>query len=322
VYFERPTGPGNPQASPRPRPITDDIPPYLRERMQNDWNRYYHEQQIFYTDQPVSALVVGEDLLLTAASNLHGDPKRGRVLTDGGPVDCTIVAVHRPLDLALLRTSQPLPFPIAHFSERNDLACGDPIAVIGRHRASVAATCTTGVVSATQRRVNQGEFVLHQTDAMANYGSLGGAVIDRFGDVAGMVVFLGPQGERPWHINSGVAPFIDATSIQRALPGLIAGTSVARPRIIGLGVELIKDNSDTLRIGKVLPQTAAADAGLQAGDVLRAIDGEIMRSVEDVTRTLIRHRAGDTVQLRVDRNGEEVRIGVTLRAFTGDEEEP
>lgn len=312
VYFERPSGPGNPPASPRPRPITDEIPPYLRERLQNEWNRYYHEQQIFYTDQAVSALVVGEDLLLTAASNLHGNPVRGRVLTEVGPVDCEVVAVHRPLDLALLRTARRLPMPIAPLSERSDLAAGDAVAVVGRHRIGAGHTVTTGVVSATERRRSQGEFVLHQTDAMANYGNLGGPVIDREGDVVGLMVFLGPSGDQPWFINSGVAPFVDAGSIRRALPGLREGTSVARGRMIGLGVSF---DPETMRVNQLVPGAGAEAAGVAVGDVLQAVDGEAVRTIADLTRILVRRRAGDKVALRLTRDGEDLRLTVELRAF-------
>ncbi len=315
VYFERPSGPGNPPASPRPRPITDEIPPYLRERLQQEWNRYYHQQQVFYTDQPVSALVVGEDLLLTAASNLHGSPVRGRVLTEVGPVDCEVVAVHRPLDLALLRTTRRLPMPIAPLSERGDLAAGDAIGVIGRHRLGAGHTLTTGVVSATERRRSQGEFVLHQTDAMANYGNLGGPVIDRHGDVVGLTVFLGPMVEQPWFINSGVAPFVDAGSIRRALPGLSEGTSITRSRLIGLGVSF---DPQSLRVTRLVAGAGAEAAGVAVGDVLQAIDGETIRDLTDITRLLVRRRAGDTVTLRLQRDGEDVRLNVELRAFGDD----
>lgn len=315
VYFERPKGPGNPPASPRPRAITDDVPPYQRERLQNDWNRYYHEQQIFYTDQPVSAIVVGDDVLLTSASNLHGDAQRGHVLTEVGPIDCTVVAIHRPLDLVLLRTSQRLPLPKIPWSEANDHATGDAVAVLGRHRSGAGFTMTTGVISALDRRLSQGEFALAQTDAMANYGNLGGPVMDRQGEVIGLMVLLGPAGPGPWYINSGVAPFVDVAAIRKALPGLMAGTTVDQGRIIGLGISF---DRESMRILRVVDGAGAATAGVQPGDVVQAIDGQTVRKPEDVSRILVRHRAGDTVALRVARAGADVQINVVLQPF-GDE---
>ena len=59
----------------------------------------------------------------------------------------------------------------------------------------------------------QSEFAFHQTDAMANYGNLGGPVIDITGSVVGMLVLLGPNEQWPWLINSGVSLFVDSATI-------------------------------------------------------------------------------------------------------------
>ena len=321
VYFERPTGLGNPPGMPRPAALSDDLPGYERERLERDWDRYYHQQQILYTDQPVSALVVGRDLLLTAASNLHGDAKRGRVLLDGASIDCSVIALHRPLDLALLRTAKPLPLPVATLAEHPDLACGDPIAVIGRHRAAAGHTVASGVVSATDRRQEQAEFGFHQTDAMANYGNLGGPVIDAAGAVVGLVVKLGPDDDWPWLINSGVALFVDSATVRQVLPQLIAGRSSTQPRTVGLGVRMQFDTaSRMLEIKEVIAGTGAAQAGVMPGDLLARIDGLAVTRVIDVTRLLVRHRAGDQIEVVLRRLGEDTTLLVELKAF-GDEED-
>ena len=304
VYFERPTGLGNPPGMPRPAALSDDLPGYERERLERDWDRYYHQQQILYTDQPVSALVVGRDLLLTAASNLHGDAKRGRVLLDGASIDCSVIALHRPLDLALLRTAKPLPLPVATLAEHPDLACGDPIAVIGRHRAAAGHTVASGVVSATDRRQEQAEFGFHQTDAMAR-----------------LVVKLGPDDDWPWLINSGVALFVDSATVRQVLPQLIAGRSSTQPRTVGLGVRMQFDTaSRMLEIKEVIAGTGAAQAGVMPGDLLARIDGLAVTRVIDVTRLLVRHRAGDHIEVVLRRLGEDTTLLVELKAF-GDEED-
>ena len=321
VYFERPAGLGNPPGMPRPAPISDDLPGYERERLETDWDRYYHQQQVLYTDQPVSAVVIASDLLLTAASNLHGDAKRGRVLLEGGSIDCSVVAVHRPLDLALLRTVKPLPLPAATLAEHPDLACGDPIAVIGRHRAAAGHTVASGVVSATDRRQEQSEFGFHQTDAMANYGNLGGPVIDAAGAVVGLVVKLGPEDGWPWLINSGVALFVDSATVRQVLPQLIAGKGATHARTVGLGVRMQLDRaSHLLEIKEVIPGTGAAIAGVMPGDLLARLDGIAVTRVIDVTRLLIRHRAGDRIEVVLRRLGEDTTLMVELKPF-GDEED-
>jgi len=321
VYFERPAGLGNPPGMPRPAPISDDLPGYERERLEANWDRYYHEQQVLYTDQPVSALVIGRDLLLTAASNLHGDAKRGRVLLDGAPIDCTVVAVHVPLDLALLRAAKPLPLPPAVLAEQPGLACGDAIAVIGRHRAAAGHTVAAGVVSAIDRRQEQAEFGFHQTDAMANYGNLGGPVIDAAGAVVGLVVKLGPNDDWPWLINSGVALFVDSATVRQVLPQLMAGKGVTSMRTVGMGVRMQPDKaSGMLEIKEVVPGTGAAAVGVMPGDLLVRLDGVAVTRIIDVTRLLVRHRIGDRIEVVLRRLGEETTLVVELKPF-GDEKD-
>lgn len=319
VYFERPAGLGNPAGMPRPAPITGATPAYQRQRLEQDWDRYWHQQQVFYTDQPVTALVLDREHLLTAASNLHGDGERGRVLIDGGSIDCTVLAVHASLDLAVLKTASPLPLPAAELAGQIDLQCGDPLVVIGRHRQNISHTVTVGVVSAIDRRLSQSEFAFHQTDAMANYGNLGGPVVDLAGAVVGLMVMLGPSGDRPWLINSGVALFVDSTTLQQVLPGLLAGQAVTSMRTLGLGVVIAPGaERERLAITKVVPGTGAAEAGLRAGDVISMIAGRPVESLEAVSRVLVRHRAGERIAVTVLRDGVELTLQVELRAFSGE----
>jgi len=318
VYFERPAGLGNPSGMPRPAPITSETPGYQRERLERDWDRYWHQQQVFYTDQPATAVVIDSEHLLTAASNLHGEAQRGRVLIDGVAIDCTVQAVHQPLDLALLKTSAPLPMPLANLAEHPDLLCGDPVAVIGRHRQNASHTVTVGVVSATDRRQAQSEFAFHQTDAMANYGNLGGPVIDITGSVVGMLVKLGPSEHWPWLINSGVSLFVDSATIRRVLPDLLAGKGAESMRTLGLGVGLeIDTKTKAVVITKIIPGTGAADAGLAVGDQFVTVDGKTVNSPIAISRILVRHRVGDRIAVTVLRDGEEHTMQVELRTFGG-----
>ena len=320
VYFERPTGLGNPSGMPRPAPITSETPGYQRERLERDWDRYWHQQQVFYTDQPATAIVIDSEHLLTAASNLHGDVQRGRVLINGVAIDCTVQAVHKPLDLVILKTSAPLSMAPADLAQHPDLLCGDPVAVIGRHRQNTGHTVTVGVVSATDRRMAQSEFAFHQTDAMANYGNLGGPVIDITGSVVGMLVLLGPNEQWPWLINSGVSLFVDSATLRRVLPDLIAGKGTESMRTLGLGVGLEVDKkTNAVVITKIILGTGAADAGLEVGDQFVTIDGKSVSSPIAISRILVRHHVGDRIAITVLRDGAEKTLQVELRTFGGED---
>lgn len=323
VYFERPEGLGNPDAVPRPTRPAAEAPAFEREQLQRWWDTYYHQQQMFYTDQPVPALVVdaGAGLLLTAGTNLHGDAERGVVLlNDGSTVPCAVIAHHLPLDLALLRADKPLAMPALALSSAPQLANGQPIAVVGRHRRDGGFTLTTGVVSATARRRAQNEYTFAQTDALANYGSLGGAVVDAAGAVVGMVVMLGPNGRSlPWAINSGVALFVDSTTLLRVLPELTAGNSVKRAPVIGMGVGLSHRPGIKPLVISVAPGTGAEAAGIQRGDVLLEVDGFDAVNHQAISRALLKHRQGDKVPVKIQRGMEIIELQIEIRSFADEE---
>ncbi len=321
VYLERANGLGNPQSVPRPPRLAEEVSKSERERQQRWWDAYYHQQQMFYTDQAVTALVLDakNGLLLTAASHLHGDSVRGEVMLPSGNIPCQVLATNLPLDLVLLKAERALPGQEISLESSPQLNVGQAMAVVGRHVGDQGFTVNTGVISTTTRRRAQNDSVFAQTDAMANYGNLGGAVIDALGAVIGMMVMLSPDGEQmPWAINSGVAMFVDSATITRALPRLKAGTSTQRAAIIGLGVLMKYRAGHHPIIDGVTKGTGAEEAGIKRGDILLKVDGFDAASPQAVSRALIRHRIGDKVEVVVERKGESLTMHVEIKAF-GDE---
>jgi S1-C subfamily serine protease len=321
VYLERSNGLGNPQSVPRPPRLAEEVPKSERERQQRWWDAYYHQQQMFYTDQAVTALVIDakNGLLLTAASHLHGDSERGEVMLPSGNVPCQVMATNLPLDLVLLKAERALPMKEISLESSPQLSVGQAMAVVGRHVGDHGYTVNTGVISTTTRRRAQNDSVFAQTDAMANYGNLGGAVVDALGAAIGMMVMLSPDGQNmPWAINSGVAMFVDSATINRALPRLKDGTNTERAPIIGLGVQLNYKKGRHPKIDSVTSGTGAEEAGIKSGDILLKVDGFDATSPQAVTRALIRRRIGDKVEVVVERRGETKTMQVEIKAF-GDE---
>jgi S1-C subfamily serine protease len=313
-YVERLRGPGNPDGVPRPPRLLDEAGASEREQLARWWELHWHQQQVFYTDQPVSALSLGDDLLLTAASNLHGGAERGRLLLAGGSMSCSVIGRDLPLDLALLRSERPHGLPAAPFAEA-PVALAAPVALLGRWREGAGWTATVGTISATERRRVQSRLAFLQTDARANYGSLGGPLIDPEGRVVGLCVLLGPHDERPWLINSGVALAVDAARIMASLPAMRAGRTTERPPFLGLGV-VLRPRDGALVIGSVTPDTGAAAAGLRSGDQLLSVAGVKATSPDAIGRTLLRRKPGDRISVVLRREGTEVTVEVELKEFT------
>ena len=305
VLFDRPLGPGNPDMIPRPEPITQATPAYLRKVLQEKWDLYYHQQQVWRIDQLVSAIVVDakNGLLVTAASNLHGGVSAGQILMpDGTRIPVYVKDVAEDLDLALLKATEPLSQSQVVWAPKDSLQRGDPLAVVAALRSG-QVTMTTGICSAQKRDPEgfKGDALI-QTDALANYGSLGGVVIDLDGFAQGMIAFLGP--ERPWVSNCGVAMALPADAIIAAIPKLLKTK-------IGLGIRL--DNG--LRVLAVLPGTGAEAAGLKVGDDLLSLDGKSLRHVSELAEILKAKKAGETIKLRLRRLSEELDCPLTLKEF-------
>jgi S1-C subfamily serine protease len=311
VRLERTQGLGNPPAIPRPSQTVEEAPPYERERLQRWWDLYYHAQQVFWNDAPVPAVVIdpAAGFLLTSLSNLHGAAEAGRVLVGAG-VPCRVHAVDAGLDLALLKADAPLDLPAATFATAAP-ALGAAVRALGR--IEDFALATTGHISVTGRRVAQTPFAFLQTDARANYACLGGPLVDAAGNLAGMVVLLGPDESRPWYINSGVAMAVDAPTIAEALPRLRAGRSRLAPPVVGLGVGVGDDGRLTVR--SVRPGTGAAAAGMKPGDRIVSVDGVAVASPAALARVMLRHRAGDTVTVDVRRGRGLMTLRVDVREF-------
>lgn len=317
VRFERPNGLDNPKVVPRPPRTVAEAPLYERERVQRWWDQYHHQQQVFRTDQPSPAIVVdaAAGLLVTSAQNLHGGATHGLVLAPSGAIACEVLAVNQPLDLALLRAVSPLPMPSANFGPRP--RAGEEIALVAPLRAGdrQTVTMTRGVVSATGRKLSQHLHSWLQIGARANYGSLGGALVDSAGRVVGMSTLLSPEGS--WLINSGVAMALDAPAIERALGQLKAGIGTAEAPTLGLGVSIGESAGGKPRLERVIAGTGAEEAGLRIGDELVRVDGFPATSRAAVARALLKRQAGDRVVVEYVRDGKPGKVEVELREFSG-----
>jgi S1-C subfamily serine protease len=316
LSFDRFQGLGNPEAVPRPPKTREQVPVYERERLDRWWDRYYHDQQILWTDSPAPGVVLdpARGTLLTAAANLHGGATSGRVLLPGGAsIPFSVLAVDVSLDLAVLIASAPLPLPAATIATSSPVG-GEPVSVVAQHRLDAPPTRTVGHVSCRQRRLQQSGSGLLQIDARTNYASLGGAVLDPQGRIVGLVVMSGP--EAPWLINSGVTLAVDGATINAALPSLLAGKTRERLPTLGLGVVLALDE-DLLVVRRVTPGTGAAQAGIRVGDVVIAVEGRPVSSAAAVSRVLLQHRALEIVNVQIRRHGKLHALPVTLQEFGG-----
>jgi S1-C subfamily serine protease len=217
-----------------------------------------------------------------------------------------------------------------------DVQVGDPALAIG-NPFGLDRTLTTGVISAVQRQIpslQQGFDISNalQTDAAINPGNSGGPLLDARGRVIGVNSQIETGNSGRGNVGIGFAVAIDTAkeviprlrregSIERAYLGVATSTidgSLAQAKLPvrdGALVMSVTAGSPAAKAG-IRPGTRKASVGgqtvLLGGDIIRAIDGERVRSSDDVARMIGAKRPGDSVEIEVLRGGKPKTVAVKL----------
>jgi putative serine protease PepD len=246
---------------------------------------------------------------------------------DGTLYDATVVGTDVAFDLAVLRLDGAEDLTPATFADSDEVQVGDVAVAIGAP-LGLSNTVTDGIISATGRAVQTGSSqddatVLDaiQTDAAINPGNSGGALVNGAGEVIGIntaiaTVASGIPGAQSQSGNIGVGFAIPGNTAQRVAQEIIETGSATRAY---LGVRAQNDtdgqNSEVgvgAEIVSVEPGSAAADAGLQEGDVVVAVGDRQVTTSTELTAAVRSQAPGEEVTLTVRRGGETRSVEVTL----------
>jgi len=258
---------------------------------------------------------------------VHGAHRLAVTLQNGKTVQAKIVGVEPRKDIAVLKMQStkalrgllPMPsFPVADSAKiqvgQNAIAIGNPF--------GLNSTLTTGVVSAMDRAVPGVAGVtiygMIQTDASINPGNSGGPLLDSEARLIGMNTMIYSRSGS----SSGVGFAIPSNTIAHVVDQLIRYGRVTTP---GFGFQPLSDQVAGqlgirgVIIGKVVPKTPAARAGLRGvyrdnagqlrlGDIIVAINGKRINSYDDMYHTLSKIKVGEKVTVTILRNRRERRI--------------
>lgn len=269
---------------------------------------------------PVSGLRISADEILTSAalvtsSGRVAGPVRAMSWTgpDGKAYKVSLVASHGLMDLALLKIENYTDDRFARLDETAVPVLGSALGVIGRIQGGEEITFTKGMVSAVGRGLGFNQVRAYQTDALINYGNAGGPVVDIRGRIVGLAghIRIGSQ----WGQSAGVGLFVGIKDILAALPDLRAGKSIVMPSRTFLGVQNDPEAVvDGAAVGKVLPNSAASEAGLKDGDVIIEADNRPIEEWQDLLKIVTKKRPGDRLLLVIKRGEAELEITAFLRS--------
>ena len=229
--------------------------------------------------------------------------------SDGSSYKGTIVGTDPDTDLAVVRVNAPAAKLVPLQLGDSDAAqLGDPVIAIG-NPFGLDGTVTSGIVSQLNREItspNQTPIEgAIQTDAAINHGNSGGPLLNLDGRVIGVTAQIQSDSGG----NEGVGFAIPSNLVRTIATQLIASGKAEHAL---LGIIPANVSSGGAKVQTVSPNTAAKDAGVKVGDVITAVDGQVVTSAAQLRALIGADAPGDKVTLTITRAGAQKTIDVTL----------
>lgn len=268
-----------------------------------------------------------EGHIMTNAHVVDGASQVKVTLKDGRTFDGQVLGTDPATDVAVIKiTGDNL--PTVTLSNSDQIQPGEWAIAIG-NPLGLDNTVTVGIISATGRSSGQVgvpdkrvDFI--QTDAAINPGNSGGPLLNERGEVIGMntAIIQGAQGlgfAIPINTAQQIAQQLITTGkVEHAYLGIQMVTltpDVQQEINSNLNSGLSVDESSGILVVRVVPNSPAAQAGLRAGDVIQAVNGQAVQDAAEVQKLVSEKAVGDSLTLAVKRNQRNLNLVAQLGAL-------
>ncbi|MDG4833125.1 trypsin-like peptidase domain-containing protein [Solwaraspora sp. WMMD1047] len=241
------------------------------------------------------------------------------IFADGTSANAEIVGTDPKTDLAVLKADGVSDLTPATFGDSDGMRVGDTVLALGSP-LGLQGSVTAGIISSLNRTIQAGGndqsdpsrgassiSGLLQTDAPINPGNSGGALVNTRGEVIGINTAIATDGQSNGNIGVGFA--IPSNKAKTVAETLQRGEKVSHPY---LGVEVTTSAEGGAVVGNVTPDSPAAQAGLQRGDVVTRFGDQPVNESNDLVSAVQAGKVGDRVEVTYTRNGVEKTATVTL----------
>lgn len=260
-------------------------------------------------------------------------------LPDGTTAAAELIGSDLGNDLAVIRADLPATaLAPASFGDSDAVRVGESVFAIG-NPFDLNFTVTSGIISGVDRESQQrlnGRSIrgVLQTDAAVNPGNSGGPLFNAAGEVIGINTAVeNPIGQ---NFFVGIGYAVPSNTALRFIPELIAGADIAHPQLGIQGVALNAVSGEDagvevergVYVTSIVGGSTADRSGLNAadapdgagelargGDVITAIDGVELLTVQQLARIIDDHDVDDEIRLTVVRDGEVIEVTAELRAW-------
>lgn len=276
-------------------------------------------------------IIQSNGYIMTCNHVIDGASKITVTLKNKKSYKATLVGSDADNDLAILKINAVKLHP-ANYGNSSKLSVGDEVIAIGNPLGELSNTATTGIVSALNRNLTiQGETLnLLQTDASINPGNSGGALFDSEGNLVGIVVAKSSGSDVeglgfaiPINHAAKLGKQLIQTGQKSDSQKIKTLEKLKGKAIIGVTVQELNDeqaksvgfDKGGVFIGDVTSPYANA-AGIKAGDRIAKVDGKEIKTIEDLTSVLKKHKPKDKVSFQGMRRGKSYTTKVELMAET------
>lgn len=290
-----------------------------------------------------SGVIISTDgYIITNNHVIEGADDLVVALNDNRQFSAKLIGADPTTDIALLKIDAK-DLPTIPFGDSEKLKVGEWVLAVG-NPFNLTSTVTAGIVSAKGRGISMGgkdrskieSFI--QTDAAVNPGNSGGALVNTRGELIGINTaiysetgnFAGYSFAVPISIAGKVANDLKQYgAVQRAILGIeiMNVTDIADrlsdPRMPEEGKGELKTLKSKIKVSEgaavagFTDRSTAKEAGMEEADVIIAINGAKVKSVNDLQEQVSKYRPGDKVEVTVDRNGTTKTFNVELRNAQG-----
>jgi serine protease Do len=294
--------------------------PFGHDPFFNNFFRDFFEPRTQKRSSLGSGVIIdgGRGFILT---NAHVIEKRAVIkviLQDERQFEASIVGIDPDSDLAVLKINTDEPLPAVPMGDSDDLLIGETVIAIG-NPFGFSHTVTTGVISALKRSIKTDARIFHefiQTDASINPGNSGGPLLNINGQLIGINTAIYAKAQ-------GIGFAIPINRAKRIVNDLIQFGHVVQAWIGILVQDLDRDTAEYFKLKEsggvavtvVEKESPAAQAGMQAGDLILAFAGRKIGTSQDFYTATRALSAGEKFTLLLRRKGRELTRTIQAEVF-------
>lgn len=259
-----------------------------------------------------SGVIVSKDgLILTAAHVIQGMKEVDVYFSDGKKWLGKVLGANFSKDIGMVQMVEAGPWPFVNLGESKRLKAGDWVVALG-HSAGFDPARTPPVRFGRVMSEGPGNYLT--TDCTLIGGDSGGPLFGLDGNLLGINSSIGESWKNNNH--AGVDGF--KQDWDRLIAGDSWGTLQMNPianqerPVLGIGMGRLPRGVRGVLVDEVKPNAPAASAGVRVGDIIKTVDGEVIRDGSELQEVIVKREAGDVVELGILRNDDFMQFKVEL----------